>query len=71
MFDMAKEGDCRGRTNAAGCGSATMEPLKRRDWEALRPSLHAKTERDDDGNHQECKKFQEVRHKVKREKGIN
>jgi hypothetical protein len=60
--------------NAAGCGSAAVESPRRRDWEVLRPSLHAKTEGDADGVHQDSKSvgFQEVRRKVKREKmGIN
>lgn len=67
---MAKEDDWHGRRNAAGFESA-MEPPKRMDWEALQPSLHAKTGGDGDGIHQDSKKcagFQEVRCKVKREK---
>jgi hypothetical protein len=56
--------------NVADCESTAMEPPKRRDWEALRASLHAKTEGDGGGIHQgsKCVGFQEVRHKVKREK---
>lgn len=68
---MAKEDGCHCRMNAAGCGSAPMEPPKRRDWEVLQASLHAKREGDDDGIHQDSKKcagFQEVQRKVKREK---
>lgn len=71
---MAKQSDCHCRMNVAGCGSTAMEPPKRRDWEALLESLHAKTEGDGDGIHQDskCVGFQEVRRKVKREKmGIN
>jgi hypothetical protein len=56
--------------SAVDYGLAKMGPPKRRDLEALQPSLHAKTGGVDDDIHQgsqdskEHAKFQEDRHKV-------